>query len=67
VVTISSNRCTTLGARALQLLDDLHARNEALLLRLQIVDLLDLLVDDLISRAGALRWFWASIIEPNSR
>jgi hypothetical protein len=34
-------------ARALELLDDPHARDEALLLRLEVVDLLDLPVDDL--------------------
>jgi hypothetical protein len=33
-----------LRTRTLQLLDDLHARNELLLLRLEIVDLLNLLV-----------------------
>jgi hypothetical protein len=34
-----------LGTGALQLLDDLHARDELLLLRLEVVDLLDLPVE----------------------
>lgn len=34
-----------LGSRALQLLDDVHARDETLLLRLEVVDLLDLFVE----------------------
>jgi hypothetical protein len=34
-----------LGPRALQLLDDLHARDELLFLLLEVVDLLDLLVE----------------------
>jgi hypothetical protein len=36
-----------LGTRALQGLDDAHARDEFLLLRLQVVDFLDLLVEHL--------------------
>ena len=54
-----------LGTRALQLLDDFHARDEARLVGLEAVDLLDLLVElgDLVLELAALRASCALTIE----